>query len=103
MGERASERATRLDQRQAAAFTVLLVCLQLKRAALGFAMVGAFSFGLALTMVATGALAAWSVQHAQRHFRGFGEGMRRAPFVSCLLLVLLASYMAWPGWQGLHP
>lgn len=84
-----------------AAFTVLLVCLQLKRATLGFVMVGAFSFGLALTMVATGALAAWSVQHAQQRFRGFGEFMRRAPYISCALLVLLASYMAWQGWHGL--
>jgi nickel/cobalt exporter len=86
-----------------AAFTVLLVCLQLKRVALGFAMVAAFSFGLALTMVATGALAAWSAQHAQRRFRGFGEVMRRAPYVSCGLLVALAAYMAWQGWQGLYP
>ncbi|HEX7517070.1 MAG TPA: sulfite exporter TauE/SafE family protein [Chthoniobacterales bacterium] len=85
-----------------AAFTVLLVCLQLKRATLGFAMVGAFSFGLALTMVATGALAAWSVRHAEKRFRGFGEAMRRAPYVSCVLLVLLALYMAWHGWHGLH-
>ena len=85
-----------------AAFTVLLVCLQLKRATLGFAMVGAFSFGLALTMVATGALAAWSVQHAQKRFSGFGEAMRRAPYVSCVLLVVLASYMAWHGWHQLH-
>ena len=37
-----------------AAFTILLVCLQLKRATLGFAIVGAFSFGLALTMVTVG-------------------------------------------------
>ena len=84
-----------------AAFTVLLVCLQLKRATLGFAMVASFSFGLALTMVTVGALAALSVQHAQKRFRGFGEAMRRAPYVSCVLLVLLASYMAWHGWRGL--
>ncbi len=86
-----------------AAFTVLLVCLQLKRATLGFAMVGAFSFGLAVTMVSVGILAALSVQHAQKRFRGFGETMRRAPYVSCALLVVLALYMAWHGWQGLHP
>ena len=85
-----------------AAFTVLLVCLQLKQATLGFAMVGAFSFGLALTMVATGALAAWSVRHAEKRFQGFGEAMRRAPYVSCALLVVLASFMAWHGWRGLH-
>lgn len=69
-----------------AAFTVLLVCLQLKRVSLGIAMVGAFSFGLAITMVATGTIAALSVQHAQKRFRGFGELMRQAPFVSCILL-----------------
>lgn len=85
-----------------AAFTVLLVCLQLKKVALGFAVVGAFSFGLALTMVATGALAAWSVRHAEKRFKGFGEAMRRAPYVSCVLLVALASFMAWHGWRGLH-
>jgi nickel/cobalt transporter (NicO) family protein len=85
-----------------AAFTVLLVCLQLKKVTLGFVMVGAFSFGLALTMVTTGALAAWSVRHAEKRFKGFGEAMRRAPYVSCVLLVLLASYMAWHGWHGLN-
>ena len=85
-----------------AAFTVLLVCLQLKRTTLGFAMVGAFSFGLALTMVAAGVLAAWSVRHAEKRFRGFGEALRRAPYVSCVLLVALAAFMAWHGWHGLH-
>jgi len=84
-----------------AAFTILLVCLQLKKVALGFAIVGAFSFGLALTMVTVGAAAAWSVQHAQKRFSGFGEWMRKAPYVSCVLLVLLAGYMAWAGWHGL--
>jgi nickel/cobalt exporter len=85
-----------------AAFSVLLICLQLKKIALGFTLVVAFSAGLALTMVATGAVAAWSVHHAQRKFRGFGEVMRRAPYVSCVVLVLIAFYMAWHGWSGLH-
>jgi nickel/cobalt transporter (NicO) family protein len=85
-----------------AAFSILLVCLQLKRAALGVMMVASFSAGLALTMVATGAIAAWSVRHAQRKFRGFGEAMRRAPYISCVVLVLLAAYMAWHGWHGLQ-
>ncbi len=84
-----------------AAFTILLVCLQLKRAVLGFAIVGAFSFGLALTMVTVGAAAALSVRHAQKRFSGFGELMRKAPFVSSALLVLLAFYMGWQGWQGI--
>lgn len=85
-----------------AAFTILLVCLQLKRATLGFALVGAFSFGLALTMVTVGAVAAWSVHHAQKRFSGFGEWMRRAPYISCAMLVLLSAFMAWSGRQGLH-
>ena len=85
-----------------AAFSVLLLCLQLKKVALGFTMVASFSLGLAATMVTVGVLAAWSVQHAQRRFRGFGELMRRAPYVSCALLVVLAIYMALHGWQALH-
>ena len=56
---------------------------------------------LALTMVIVGALAAWSVNHAQKRFSGFGEWMRRAPYISCALLVILAAFMAWQGWQGL--
>jgi nickel/cobalt exporter len=85
-----------------AAFSVLLVCLQLKRAVLGFTIVGAFSFGLSLTMVAAGTVAALSVKHAQRKFKGFGAIMRRAPYVSCVLLVILASYMGWHGWSHLQ-
>ena len=84
-----------------AAFTILLVCLQVKKVALGFSLVAAFSFGLALTMVVVGVIAAWSVQHAQRRYSGFGEWMRRAPYISCVLLVLLAAFMAWQGWQGI--
>ncbi|HEY2573967.1 MAG TPA: sulfite exporter TauE/SafE family protein [Verrucomicrobiaceae bacterium] len=84
-----------------AAFTILLVCLQLKKVALGFSIVGAFSFGLALTMVTVGAVAAWSVQHAQKRFKGFGDAMRKAPYVSCALLIVLACAMAWSGWRHL--
>jgi len=84
-----------------AAFTVLLVCLQVKQFTLGFALVGAFSFGLALTMVSVGAVAAWSVHHAERKFRGFGEIMRKAPYISCGVLIVLACFLAWQGWHGL--
>jgi nickel/cobalt exporter len=48
-----------------AAFSVLLICIQLKRIALGFTLVAAFSAGLALVMVGTGVLAAWSLRQAQ--------------------------------------
>jgi len=89
-----------------AAFTILVVCLQIKKVALGFSLVAAFSFGLALTMVIIGVFAAWGVHHAHRKIRGFSEWMRRAPYISCALLVILAAFMAWQGWQGLsqpHP
>lgn len=85
-----------------AAFTVLIVCMQVKQYTLGFALVAAFSFGLALTMVTVGAVAAWSVRHAEKKFTGFGNLMRKAPYFSCALLLTLASYMAWQGWHGLH-
>lgn len=84
-----------------AAFTVLLVCLQLKKVALGFTMVAAFSFGLAFSMVAVGVLASLSVKHAQKRFKGFTEAMRRAPYVSCMLLLIMAFYIAWNGWSHL--
>ncbi len=84
-----------------AAFTVLIVCMQMKQLTLGFALVAAFSFGLALTMVTVGAAAAWSVGHAEKRFRGFGELMRKAPYISCALLLTLAGYMAWHGWHAL--
>ena len=84
-----------------AAFTVLLVCLQVKKFTLGFALVAAFSLGLAITMVTVGAVAAWSVGHAEKKFRGFGNVMRKAPYFSCALLLTLAAYMAWQGWHGL--
>lgn len=85
-----------------AAFSVLLVCLQLKKVTLGFFMVAAFSLGLAITMVAVGVLAAWSLRHAERRFSGLGEFMRKAPYFSCALMIVIAAIMAWHGWNGLH-
>ena len=84
-----------------AALTVLLVCLQLKKFALGFTLVVCFSFGLALTMVAAGTIAAWSVQHASKRFKGFGEFARKAPYVSSALLVAMGLFFAIQGWRHL--
>jgi nickel/cobalt exporter len=85
-----------------AAFTVLLVCLQLKKITLGFTMVGAFSVGLAISMVAAGVIASLGVKQAQKRFKGFTEVMRHAPYASSVLLLLIALYMAWSGWNHLH-
>jgi nickel/cobalt exporter len=84
-----------------AAFAILLICLQVKRATLGFALVASFSLGLALTLVSVGALAAWSVNHARNRIAGFDVWMRRAPYASCALLVLLAAFMIYSGIHGL--
>jgi len=80
-----------------AAFTVLLICLQLKQFVLGFALVASFSFGLALTMVSAGVVAAWGVRHASRRFAGFNEFARKAPYFSCAVLVVLGIFILVQG------
>lgn len=82
-----------------ASITVLLLCLQLKKITLGAALVLCFSIGLALTMVASGALAALSVKHVSKRWGGFGEFARKAPYFSGVLITLVGLYV---GWQGVH-
>ena len=84
-----------------ASITVLLLCLQLQRVALGAALVLCFSIGLAITMVATGAAAALTVRHAARHFSGFGPWARRAPYLSGSLILLVGLYVGYQGLQTL--
>jgi nickel/cobalt exporter len=83
------------------AFAVLIVCLQLKRFTLGFALVLAFSLGLAITLVLVGAAAAISVRHASKHFKGFGELARKVPYASCALMMLIGVYVAMQGLKHL--
>jgi nickel/cobalt exporter len=85
-----------------ASITVLLLCLQLKRIALGATLVLGFSIGLALTMVASGVIAALSVKHLARHVGDsgrFSELARKAPYFSGALILLVGLYV---GWQGVH-
>lgn len=82
-----------------ASITVLLLCLQIKKIALGATLVLCFSIGLALTMVASGALAALSVKHVAGRWGGFGQFARKAPYFSGALIVLVGLYV---GYQGLH-
>ena len=85
-----------------ASITVLLLCLQLKRIALGATLVLCFSIGLALTMVMSGVLAALSVKHVSKRFSGFGQWANRAPYLSGALIVLVALYVGWTGLKALH-
>ena len=83
-----------------ASITVLLLCLQLKQVALGATLVLGFSVGLALTMVASGVLAAWSVRQVQARWSGWGHWAGRAPYLSSALMLVLAASMAWDAWRG---
>ncbi len=79
------------------ALAVLLVCLQLKKFTLGFALVLGFSIGLAITLVTVGVIAALSVKHASKRFKGFGEFVRKAPYVSSGVLITIGLLMAVQG------
>ena len=80
-----------------ASITVLLLCLQMKKVALGATLVLCFSIGLALTMVAAGTVAALGMKHAERRFSGFGELARRAPYVSGTVILLVGVYVGYRG------
>ena len=83
------------------AFAVLLVCLQLKKVTLGFALVLGFSVGLAITLVTAGCIAAISIKHASKKFKGFGEFARKVPYVSSTLLILIGLLVAMQGLRHL--
>ena len=84
-----------------ASITVLLICLQLKRVGLGVALVLGFSVGLALTMVASGVVAALSLRHVSRRWSGFDALAAKAPYVSGTLIVMIGLYLGYHGLRGL--
>ncbi|MBA2964488.1 MULTISPECIES: nickel/cobalt efflux transporter [Ramlibacter] len=85
-----------------ASITVLLLCLQLKQMTLGAALVLCFSIGLALTLVASGALAAWSVRRVSGRWGGFGAFAQRAPLVSAALIGVVGLVVCYEGLRGLQ-
>ncbi len=84
-----------------ASITVLLLCLQLKRVALGATLVLGFSIGLALTMVASGVIAALGVKHLSKRVSSgrFSELAAKAPYFSGAVILLVGLYV---GYQGVH-
>ena len=84
-----------------ASITVLLLCLQLKKIALGATLVLGFSVGLALTMVASGVIAALGVKHLSKKVSSsrFSELAAKAPYFSGALILLVGLYV---GYQGIH-
>ena len=84
-----------------AAFTALLVCLRLKHAALGFALVLSFSAGLAAMLIAIGASAALAARHAGRLLPDMPRLAAALPYLSGGLIVGLGVFMLLSGWSSL--
>ena len=73
----------------------------MKAFVLGATLVLCFSIGLALTMVTSGVIAAMSVKHVSKRFSGFGEIVRKAPYVSGAVILLIGLYLGINGWLHL--
>ncbi|WP_154913112.1 nickel/cobalt efflux protein RcnA [Klebsiella grimontii] len=84
-----------------ASITVLLICLQLKKFSLGATLVLGFSVGLALTLVASGAIAALSLKHVANRWPGLNDLSRKAPWISGTLIMVVGFYMLLHGWSHL--
>ncbi|MQX35845.1 nickel/cobalt efflux transporter [Roseospira navarrensis] len=82
-----------------AAITVLIVCLHLDRIWLGVGLVGAFSAGLAATLVAAGVVAAVGLRAVSRRTRRLDRWLAWAPSVSALLIGLIGLGMIVLGWS----
>jgi len=83
----------------AAAITVLLLCLQLGQFWLGITLVAAFSTGLALTLVAVGAVAALGIGFVSRRSSRFNAVLAKAPYASAALVAAIGIVMLYSGWS----
>lgn len=84
-----------------ATITVLLLCLQLKQVTMGAVLVLGFSVGLAITLVMTGTIAALSIHYMSKKFSGFGNIVRKAPYFSSAIIVLIGLYIGYEGFSHL--
>ena len=85
-----------------AAFTILLMCLHVKKFALGMATVLAFSVGLALTLVSVGVAAALSLKYATRKFKGLSKATHLMPYLSAGLMAVIGLIIALQGGLALR-
>jgi len=84
-----------------AAITVLLVCLQLKKFALGSGLVLCFSIGLACTLVLSGVVAAVGLRQASKRWSGLNNLSKKAPYFSSALICLIGLWVAYEGFHTL--
>ena len=85
-----------------AAITVFILCLHLGQVALGVTLVGAFSLGLAVTLIAVGVMAALGLRFVSQRTSGFDRLMRAAPWLSALLIACVGLLIIWSGVSHLH-
>ena len=83
-----------------AAFSVLLICLQLKRYTLGFVAVLAFSVGLAITLMSAGLIAAVSLRQASKRFQGIDQYLSRLPYLSVAVMTFIGLVITAVGLMG---
>ena len=81
----------------AAAVTVLIVCLHLQKFWLGVGLVGAFSAGLAATLVLVGVAAAVGVSAARKKYRRLDALFAKAPYVSSVIIAAIGVAMLASG------
>lgn len=84
-----------------ASITVLLLCLQVGRVALGAALVLCFSIGLALTLVLVGVGAALGIRHAASRWPVVDAIAARAPYLSGAIIMVVGLYTIYLGVAGL--
>ena len=83
------------------AVTVLLLCLQIDRMALGMMLVGGFSAGLALVLVCVGVAAAWGMGKARTSLPWLEPLIAKAPYLSALLVAFVGVLMITSGYGHL--
>ncbi len=83
-----------------AAFSVLMVCLQLKQYTLGFVAVLAFGIGLAITLMSAGLVAAISLRQASKRFKGLDQWVSSLPYLSVAVMTLIGVIITIVGVRG---
>ncbi len=82
-----------------AAITVFLICLHLGKMSLGFVLVGAFSIGLALTLVLIGSVAALGTGFIAKKTGFFDLLFDRAPYLSSVIIAMIGILFIYLGYS----
>ena len=82
-----------------AAITVFLICLNLGKISLGFVLVGAFSLGLALTLVLIGSIAALGTGFIAKKTGFFDLLFDQAPYLSSFIIALIGFLFIYLGYS----